>query len=110
MYEETGSMHKLVPKFFLGLSLGIVTLVGVTGCHKDPNATDESAIADNSGPDPADANMAPVDNSQPQSAAAPAQPLPQGQVLSARSQAQPEQSAEQYPQEPPPPQAAPPAG
>src|SRR5271168_3890207 len=92
-------MHKFVPRFLLGLSLGILTLVGATGCNRE---SDAAPAADNSGPDPADANMAPVDNSQPQPTVAPAPA--QGQVLGVRSQAQPQQSAEQYA----PPQAAPP--
>ena len=62
-------MYKLVPRFLLGLSLCFLTLAGTTGCHREPDA---ALVADNSGPDPADANMAPVDNSQPQPAAAPA--------------------------------------
>ena len=103
-------MHKLVPRFFLGLSLAILALIGAVGCHRvDPDA---AQVADNAGPDPADANMAPVGNSQPQPAAAPAPPA-QGRVLGIRSQAQPQQSAEQYapqpaPQEPAPQQAGPP--
>ena len=61
-------MYKLAPRFFLGLSLGVASLVGavaISGCHK---GVEPAAIPDNSGPDPADANMAPVDNSQPQPA------------------------------------------
>src|ERR1700760_1715537 len=103
-------MHKLAPRFFLGLSLGIVTLAGVTGCHKDPNAVDTAPVADNSGPDPADANMAPVDGTQVQPATAPAPAAP-ARVLGFRAQAQPTQSAEQYappPQQQPQQQVAPP--
>ncbi len=96
-------MYKLVPRFLLGLSLCFLTLAGTTGCHSGPDA---AAVADNSGPDPADANMAPVDNSQPQSAVAPAPA--QGQVLGARYQAQPQQSAEQYAPQAAPQQTAPP--
>jgi len=95
-------MYKLVPRFLLGLSLGTLALVGAVGCHREEPAT--AAAADNSGIDPADANMAPVDNSQPQSAAAPAQ----GRVLGVRSQAQPQQSAESYAPQAAPQQAAPP--
>ena len=80
-------MHNFVPRFLLGLSLGALTLVGAAGCHREEAVV--TAAADNSGPDPANANMAPVDNNQLQSAA-PAQ----GQVLGIRSQAQPQQSAE----------------
>src|ERR1700753_343505 len=99
-------MHNLVPRFLLGLSLGALTLVGAAGCHREePSATN---VADNSGPDPADANLAPVDNSQPQSTAAPAP----ARVLGIRSQAQPQQNAELYaqvpPQQPAPQQTAPP--
>ncbi len=100
-------MYKSGPQFFLGLTLGFVTLVGATGCHRDPNFVDSASAPDNSGPDPADANMAPVDNSQPAlapasaPAAAPAPP-PQGRVLAIRSEAQPQQTAESYaPQYPP---------
>jgi WXXGXW repeat (2 copies) len=94
-------MYKQAPRFLLGLSLGFFSLVGA-GCHRDLNATGLAATPDNSGPDPAAANMAPVNNSQP--AAAPA-PATQGAVLGIRSQAPaPQQSYEQYP----PQQAAPP--
>src|ERR1700729_1487550 len=90
-------MHNFVPRFLLGLSLGALTLVGAAGCHReDPSA---ATVADNSGPDPADANMAPVDNSQPQQPGAVA---PQGAVLGIRSQAPSPQSAALYA-----PQAAP---
>src|SRR5271155_3693811 len=96
-------MYKLAPRFFLGLSLGVASLAGavaISGCHK---GVEPAAIPDNSGPDPTDANMAPVDGTQPQPTPAP-QPAP-GRVLSSRSQAQPQQSAEQYtPQAAPPPQ------
>src|SRR5271170_6349520 len=86
-------MSKLFPRYFLGLSLGIISLAGavaISGCHK---GVEPAAIPDNSGPDPTDANMAPVDNSQPQAAPVPA---PQSRVLGVRSQAQPQQSTEQY--------------
>ena len=96
-------MYKLGPRFLLGFSLAIVTVVGAAGCHReDPDA---AAVADNSGPDPADANLAPVNNNQPEQAAA-AAPA-QGQVLGIRSQAVPQMSAVQYPPQqagPPPPQ------
>src|SRR5271170_1866645 len=106
MHEEIGSMQRLVPRFLLGLSLGL-TLAGVAGCHRDPGAANAEAVADNSGPDPADANMAPVDHSQ-----TPPAPAAQGAVLGFRSQSQPQQSAEQFAagaQEPAPQQASPPA-
>ncbi len=93
-------MYKSAPRFFLGLSLGIASLAGavaISGCTQE---VEPAAIPDNNGPDPADANMAPVGNSQPQAAPAP-QPA-QGRVLTTRSQAQPQQSSEQYA-----PQAAP---
>ena len=81
-------MHKLIPRFLFGLSVSILMVVGAAGCHQEQPAS--ATVADNSGPDPADVNLAPVDNSQPQ------QPV-QGQVLGIRSQAQPQQSVEQYP-------------
>ena len=77
-------MYKLVSRFLLGLSLCFLTLAGTTGCHGGPDA---ASVVNNSGPDPADANMAPVDNSQPQPAVAPAPS--QEQVLAARYQAEP---------------------
>ena len=94
-------MYKLLPKFFLGMSLGLASLaatVTLSGCHK---AVEPAAIPDNSGPDPSDANMAPVDGSQPQAAPA---PQPAGRVLGIRSQSTPQQNSEQYaPQSAPPP-------
>jgi hypothetical protein len=100
LHEETGSMQKISTRFLIGLSLGIATLAataGISGCH---SVTPPASIPNNSGPDPADANMAPVDGSQ-QAAPAPAR------VLGIRSQAQPQQSAEQYaPQAAPPPNEA----
>src|SRR5882762_6302802 len=62
-------------------------------------------VPDNSGPDPANVNMAPVANNQPQPAAAPA---PKSAVLGVRYQVQPQQSAEQYPPQQYPPQQYPP--
>lgn len=59
-------MNKLVPRFLLGLSLGVFTLVGAAGCHSDTGAVNAAAVPDNSGPDPANANLAPIDNNQPQ--------------------------------------------
>lgn len=92
------------PRFLLGFSIGIASLigaVGIAGCHSTSNP---AAVADNSGPDPADANMAPVDNSQQQAAV----PAPPARVLGIRSQSQSQQTAEQYaPQATAPP--APPA-
>src|ERR1700679_387495 len=82
-------MYKIAPRFLLGLSMGLAALVGaggISGCHKAPDA---ASVPDNSGPDPADANMAPVDNSQPQQAAP-------SRVLGIRSQAPAQQSSEQY--------------
>ena len=97
-------MYKQAPRVLLGLSLGFLSLVGA-GCHRDLNATGLAATPDNSGPDPAAANMAPVNNNQP---AAPAPPA-QGAVLGIRSQAPPQQSYEQYPpQQYPPQETAPP--
>src|ERR1700761_4754221 len=93
-FEETGSMYKSFPKIFLGLALGTASLATVTlsGCHKD---VEPASIPDNSGPDPADANMAPVSGNQP----APAQQPAPARVLGIRSQSTPEQSSEQYPQQ-----------
>ncbi len=80
-------MYQFVPRFLLGFSLAIFAFAGISGCHRvDPDAT---PIADNSGPDPADANLAPVDTTQPQPASAPASVPAQGRVLPARAQAQP---------------------
>ena len=93
------------PRLFLGLSLGFLTLVGAAGCHRDPNYAEAASAPNNSGPDPADANMAPVANNQPLPAAAPA---PKSAVLGIRAQAQPQQSAEQYPPQQYPPQQYPP--
>ncbi len=64
-------MYKQAPRFLLGLSLGFLFLVGA-GCHRDLNAAGLAATPDNSGPDPAAANMAPVNNNQPAAAPAPA--------------------------------------
>ena len=89
-------MYKSLPKFFLGLSLGIASLAvtgSLSGCH---NGTDAAAIPDNSGPDPADANMAPVSGAQ---APAPAQ----GRVLGIRSASTPQQNSEEYAQQTAPP-------
>jgi WXXGXW repeat (2 copies) len=96
-------MDKLGPRFFLGLSLGFLTLIGTTSCHRDPNFANASSAPDNSGPDPADSNLAPVPNNQPLSAAAPV-PASKSAVLGIRAQAQPQQSAEQYPPQQYPPQ------
>ncbi|HXP10508.1 MAG TPA: hypothetical protein VN828_18545, partial [Acidobacteriaceae bacterium] len=84
-------MYKSFPKIFLGLALGTASLATVTlsGCHKD---VEPASIPDNSGPDPADANMAPVSGNQPAPAQQPAR------VLGIRSQSTPEQSSEQYSQ------------
>jgi len=94
-------MNKLIPRLLLGLSLGVLTLVGAAGCHNDTGAVNAATVPDNSGPDPADANMAPVDNNQPQ-------PAPQGAVLGIRYQAQPQQVAASYAPQYPPQEAAPP--
>jgi hypothetical protein len=51
-------------KFLLGFAVGISSLAAITGlagCHKAPDAP---VAASDSGPDPADANMAPVNGSQ----------------------------------------------
>src|ERR1700750_3170569 len=92
------------PNFLLVFSIGIATLigaVGIAGCH---NTSNPAAVADNSGPDPADANMAPVNTIQQQAAV----PAPPARVLGIRSQSQSQQTAEQYaPQATAPP--APPA-
>ena len=89
-------MYKSFPKFFLGLALATASLaatVTLSGCHK---GVEPAAIPDNSGPDPSDANMAPVSGTQPAPAPQPAR------VLGIRSQSTPEQSSEQYPQQPAP--------
>ena len=92
-------MRKLGPRFLLGFSLSLSVIVGAAGCHRDTSTVDTAAAPDNSGPDPADVNLAPVDNSQPATAPASA---PQRRVLGTSSQAQPQQSAESYaPQYPP---------
>jgi hypothetical protein len=106
-YEETRSMDNLGPRYFLGLSLGLLMLLPATGCHRDLNAAQTASAANNSGPDPADANLAPVpNNNQPRPASA---PQTQGAVLGVRYQAQPQQSYEQYPpQQYPSQQTAPP--
>src|SRR5438105_892225 len=105
------------PKFLLALSLGFLTLIGAPGCHGNLNAAQTATAPDNSGPDPADANLAPVIKGQPLPAPAPAT---KAAVLGIRAQAQPQQSYEhyppqqpypqqQYPQQQYPQQAAPPA-
>ncbi len=87
-------------KYLLGLAIGfatIATVTGITGCHKAPGTT---TAVDNSGADPANANLAPVDPNQPQQLAAasvPAQPA-RARVLDQRLQNESQQSAEEYPQ------------
>src|ERR1700712_1072458 len=93
-YEETRSMDRSGSRFFLGLLLGFLTLIGAAGCHRDPNYAEAASAPSNSGPDPADANMAPVANNQPLPVPAPA---PRSAVLGIRAQAKPQQSAAQYP-------------
>src|SRR5438270_11971924 len=91
-------MDNIGPRYFLGLSLGLLMLLPAAGCHRDLNAAQATSASDNSGPDPADANLAPVPNHQPLPASAPAtQRAAQGAVLGVRYQAQPQQSYEQYP-------------
>ena len=91
-------------KHVFPLAIGIATLTGmttITGCHSTPGST---IATDNSGPDPSDANMAPVDGSQQAAysvqrpAATPASP---SRVLSSRQQNESQQSAEEYAQNPP---------
>src|SRR5438874_2472630 len=103
-YQEgtrRSSMDKLGPRFLLSFSLGLLVLAGAAGCHRDLNAAQAAPAADNSGPDPADANLAPVANNQPRPSSAPAT---QGAVLGVRYQAQSQQSYEQYPPQQYPPQ------
>ena len=84
-------------KYVLTLAIGIATFAGIAsiaGCHKAPDA----AVATNdSGTDPADANMAPVDGTQ-QPVATPVRQAAPARVLSARQQNESQQSAEEYPQ------------
>ncbi len=84
-------------RYTLIFALGIGTLSGIvsiTGCHKAPDA---ALAANDSGSDPADANMAPVDGTQ-QQAAAPVQRTASARVLPVRQQNESQQQAEEYPQ------------
>src|SRR6185437_15612454 len=77
---------------WLGLAVGIAMIAGVagfTGCHRQAVAGE---ITSNAGPDPADANLAPVDGNDPSQAAV--QPPSQGQPIQNESQ----QQAAQYQQ------------
>jgi hypothetical protein len=81
---------------WLGVAVGIAMVAGMagfSGCHKQALA---GQTANDSGPDPADANMAPVDGSNPAQAAVqpPAQAPAQGQPIQNESQ----QQAAQYQQ------------
>jgi WXXGXW repeat (2 copies) len=84
-------------RYVLIFAIGIASLAGITsivGCHKAPDA---DIAANNSGSDPADANMAPVTGTQPQ-AAAPVQRTGSARVLPARLQNESQQQTEEYPQ------------
>ena len=89
-------MYTFRPRVLFSLSLGFAALIGtaaISGCHKATSDNIPPAlIPDNSGPDPADANMAPVDSNQPPPAAP-------ARVLGVRSPAAPRQTQEQYPQQ-----------
>ncbi len=94
--KENGGMHNLRPRTtLLTLSIGLaITLgaAGLSGCHR---AIPPAAIPDNSGPDPADVNQAPVNGSEPQ-APTPAAVAAPGRVLGVRSEAAPRQAQGQY--------------
>ena len=93
----TATLPRLSKKYVLAFAIGIATLAGIasiTGCHKAPDA---DVATNDSGPDPADANMAPVDGTQ-QQAAAPVQRAAPTRVLAARQQNESQQNAEDYPQ------------
>jgi hypothetical protein len=84
-------------RYVLIFAIGIASLAGITsitGCHKAPDA---DIAANDSGPDPADANMAPVNGTQ-QQAAAPVQRAVPARVLPARQENESQQRAEEYPQ------------
>ncbi len=86
-------------KHLFGLAVGIASLTaitGISGCH---NAPDAIVSASDSGPDPSDANMAPVAAGQQQQsfAAVPAQSAP-ARALPARQQNESQQRAEEYAQ------------
>jgi WXXGXW repeat (2 copies) len=93
----TATFPRSIKRYVLTFAIGIATLTGIasiTGCHKAPDA---DVATNDSGPDPADANMAPVDGNQ-QQAAAPVQRTAPARVLPARLQNESQQSAEEYAQ------------
>ena len=93
----TATFPRSSKKYVLTFAIGIATLAGIasiTGCHKAPDA---DVATNDSGADPADANMAPVDGTQ-QQAAAPVQRAAPARVLPARLQNESQQSAEEYAQ------------
>src|SRR5580704_3921465 len=93
----TAILPRFGTKYVLTFAMGLATLTGIatlTGCH---NSAGADIAANDSGPDPADANMAPVDGSQ-QPAAAPVQQAAPARVLPARQQNESQQRAEEYAQ------------
>jgi hypothetical protein len=92
-----GNRHFLSAPIAIGIALGTALSVGVTGCHKTPDVTAATDAANQNGPDPAAANLAPVTASQPIAAGQPAR------VLGQRDQSQPQQQGEDYAQQPPAP-------
>jgi hypothetical protein len=94
----TATLSRFGNKYVLTFAIGIATFAGIasiTGCHKAPDA---DVAANDSGPDPADANMAPVDGTQQQPVATPVRQSAPARVLSARQQNESQQNAEEYPQ------------
>jgi hypothetical protein len=93
----TAILPRLSKKYILTFAIGIATFAGIasiTGCHKAPDA---DVATNDSGPDPADANMAPVNGPQQQTAA-PVQRAAPTRVLAARQQNESQQRAEEYAQ------------
>ena len=94
----TATLSRFGSKYVLTFAIGIATFAGIasiTGCHKAPDA---DVATNDSGPDPADANMAPTDGTQQQPVATPVRQTAPARVLSARQQNESQQSAEDYPQ------------
>jgi WXXGXW repeat (2 copies) len=100
----TATLSRFSKKCVLPVAIGIATLAGIATISGCRTSSDTTATADNSGPDPSDANMAPVTGSQqaayqtqqPATTAAPAR------VLASRQQNESQQSAEEYAQNPAP--------
>jgi hypothetical protein len=100
----TAILPKSRKRYALIFAIGIGTVTGVAsiaGCHKVPDAT---VAANDSGPDPANANMAPINSTQ-QQAAAPVYRTTAAHALPARQENESQQSAEEYPQTTPQAQA-----